>query len=456
MGFTEKKARSTSPDAHGGAPSSPIKALTAEEIRLNEERKAAAMIAAEEKRMEALRKRQQDELDRIIEREKTLAESQAKLARTEEEERKRKKLHDKKVAEEKLEEEKRRAQREAELKQLEHDEAIKRRQLARKEAEVEEKLKKQHLIREREIMKRARELDEERKQKVEEARRKTEALLKLQEDLAEQNRLKMIEREARILQQLEEKKERKRQEIESQRDASLKRIEEAIHKRVEEHVKVETLFHQKQEHAAILAKENHKLELDRLKKQAQERNERNKLRFSRLVDAYRSRNQKRQDIILRREERDQVYGRIKEERDKEISMIKFHSELKLQDKLENVERVARMNEFHRLQILQKIYTEDNKYEEIKNSRDEMLRRHNDEAKNSMIRKHEITETMEKMRMTNDFTLLDKLFASRRNKKDRHGTAGGGKYEDEDGLGATTGAGGGGGEANTKDRLAQTA
>ena len=48
--------------------------------------------------MEALRRRQQDELKRIMDREKTLAESQAKIARAEEEERRRKKAHDKKVA----------------------------------------------------------------------------------------------------------------------------------------------------------------------------------------------------------------------------------------------------------------------------------------------------------------------------------------------------------------------
>ena len=33
-----------------------------------------------------------------------------------------------------------------------------------------------------------------------------------------------------------------------------------------------------------------------------------------------------------------------------------------------------------------------------------------------MRKHEIAETMEKMRMTNDFTLLDKLFANKNKNK----------------------------------------
>jgi hypothetical protein len=432
MSFGDKKSRPVSPTNGADAP----KQLIPEEIRAAEERKAAALLEIEEKRMEALRRRQQDELNRIIERERNLADTQAKIARAEEEERRKKKLHDKKVAEEKAEEEKRRQAREEELKNMERQEAARRRALGRKEAEVAEKLKKQHLMKEREMAKRAREMDEERKRKVEEARLKTEALLKAQEDLAEQNRLKMIEREKRILQQLADKKEKKRLELEEQREKSTKRIMEAIQKRVEEHERVEQEYEERQTQAAIRAKEKHKEEMEALKKQAQQRAERNRLRFSRLVDAYRNRMDHRQDIIDRREERDQVYGRIRAERDKEIAMMKFMTDLKLQDKWENVERVARMNEFRRLQILQKIYTEDNKFEDIKNQRQEMLDKHNEEAKQAMIRKHEISDIMERMRMTNDFTLLDKLFARRNHtKEERAGTA---KIDEDDERGGTSG------------------
>lgn len=88
----------------------------------------------------------------------------------------------------------------------------------------------------RELMKQARERDEERKLKVEEARRKTELLLKAQEDVAEANRLKMMEREMRILGQLEAKKEAKKQEVQIQREAADKRIAEALEKYHELHL----------------------------------------------------------------------------------------------------------------------------------------------------------------------------------------------------------------------------
>jgi acetolactate synthase regulatory subunit len=113
-----------------------------------------------------------------------------------------------------------------------------------------------------------------------------------------------------------------------------------------------------------------------------------------------------------------VFDKIKEERDAHIAMMKFQSDLKLQDKLDNVERVARVNEFRRLQTLQKIQAQDMKYEDIQYKKTDLSKRHNEEAKHSLIRKHEISDAMEKMRMTNDYTLLDKLFDSKKNKRDK--------------------------------------
>jgi hypothetical protein len=425
IAFAEKKLRTLSPGKSGNSPDKPIDA--AEELRQAEARRAAALIEMEEKRLEALKRRQEKELSKIVEREQTMAALQQKIAKAEEEEMKKKKLHDKKVAEEKVAEEKRRQQREAELKRLEQEEAERKRELAKKEAEVEEKLKKKRLQMERQMMKEARMRDEERKQKVEEARKKTEALLKAQEELAEQNRIKMLEREHRIMQQLEEKKEKKRQEVAEQREKAAKRIAEAIDKHHNLHVTKKLEFDERQKAAEERARENFILEQEKLKKQADEREKRNKTRLNRLIDAYRQRKDHRDEIIQKREERDSVYTTIQADREKKISMMKFTTDLKLKDKLENVERVARMNEFRRLQILQKIYTEDNKHEEIYKRKEDMLRKHGEEAKQSLIRKHEISDTMERMRMTNDFTLLDKLFASKKSKKERKQ----GKGEEED-------------------------
>lgn len=376
-----------------------------------------------------------------MEREQTMAQLQQKIKRAEEEEVKKKKLHEKKVAEMKIVEEKKRAARALELKRLEQEEAEKKREMERKEQAVQDKLNKARLAMERQLAKEARERDEERKRKVEEYKKKTEALLKLQADEAEQNRLTMIEREQRIMAQLEAKKEAKREEVAQQREKAAVRIAEALEKHHVLHEAKKEEFNKKQKEAEQRAKENAIVERERLKKQAQDRDKRNDVRLHRLIDAYKTRAEHRQSIVDRRNEKDSVYDKVREEREQQIAMMKFTSDLKLHDKLENVERVARMNEFKRLQTLQKIYSEDHKYEEMKNTRHELLNKHNEEAKTALIRKHEIADAMERMRMTNDFTLLDKLFAS--------------KKKDKKNLAATAKTDEGGAGLDDDPRLAQT-
>lgn len=376
------------------------------------------MLEQEEKRIEALRRRQEKELNKIIEREQTLATLQLKIKHAEEEEIKKKKIHDRKVAEEHIQAEKKKVQRAHELKRLEAEEAEKKREIARKDAAIAEKLAKKRLQMEREMAKEARERDEERKQKVEEARRKTEALLKAQEDEAELVRIKMNEREQRIMTQLEQKKELKREEVASQREAAKKRINEALEKHHQLHQNKKDQFALRQAAAEKRAKDHATEERARLKKQADDREKRNKQRLNRLVEAYKSRAEHRKSIVDRREEREKFYGTIKSAREEEIALMKFTSDLRLRDKLDNVERVSRMNEFKRLQILQNIALQDSKYEDIQEQRAEMLRKHAEEAKNSLIRKHEISDAMDRMRMTNDFTLLDKLFASKKKKGEK--------------------------------------
>lgn len=78
---------------------------------------------------------------------------------------------------------------------------------------------------------------------------------------------------------------------------------------------------------------------------------------------------------------------------------------------------------------------------MKNTRHELLNKHNEEAKTALIRKHEIADAMERMRMTNDFTLLDKLFAS--------------KKKDKKNLAATAKTDEGGAGLDDDPRLAQT-
>lgn len=106
--------------------------------------------------------------------------------------------------------------------------------------------------------------------------------------------------------------------------------------------------------------------------------------------------------------------------------------MKKSDKQENVERVARINEFQRLQTIKMINESDLRYEAMKKQQKELMKRHNDELKYSLIRKHAISNAMDLMRVTNDYSLLDKLFNEnkRNRKKDKNKTMNG--YDENEG------------------------
>jgi hypothetical protein len=124
--------------------------------------------------------------------------------------------------------------------------------------------------------------------------------------------------------------------------------------------------------------------------------------------------------VERRREKDGVYDRVAAERAEEMRIQKFQAELKLQDKLENVERVSRVNEFRRLQTLRRIHEQNMRYDDIQHQKETLTRKHLDEVKAALTRKHEISAAMEAMRVSNDFTLLDRLYAKKNKKNERRG------------------------------------
>ena len=366
----------------------------------------------EEMRMEALKRRQEKELSKIIEKEQEKVQLQLKIKRAEEEEVKKQKEHAKKVAAAKVEEEKKQAAREVERKRKEEEEVIVRKEIARKEGEFNRKMAKIQLETEKRIKKEAIARDIERTAKIEELRKKTEAVIEVQIQLAEKNRLDMLAREARVKAQMEQKKEDKRIEVATARAKSQKRIEEALGKYEEIHAKKRRDFEERQAKALILAKENAVIEREKVKKGAEDRHKRAVTLYGRLCDAYTIRNEKRRSIINRRDEKDETFAKIAEDRFTYTKMLKFTTDLKLRDKLDNVERIARVNEYKRLQTLKKIEDANLRYDVIQARKDELNKKHRDEVKSSLTRKHQINDAMEAMRVANDFTALDKLFAKK--------------------------------------------
>jgi hypothetical protein len=413
MSFAKKKAETAQP-----GPS----AIAATEM--SDEQKSNHMIAMEEKRMLALKKRQEKEIEKMIEKETQTVELQLRLQKTEHEARQKKLEFDKKVAADKVVAAKKATQRLQERAQKEAEEVVKKKEMLKAERE-RAAIRKQKLEEElRRIEAEARVREIERAAKVEAKKKKTEAAIAAQFEKAEENRKIMMEREQRVREQIEVKKALKKEEVAKSRAAASKRIAEAVEKYQVLHEQKEAEFHERQRLAAIRAKESKVKEDEALKKQAADREKRDKIRLQRLVQSFDGRASYRQEIVKRRREKDKTFGIVAEERQQQLEMTKFRSDMTKKDKEDNVERTRRVAEFRRLQMEAKIESENKKFLETKLNKEKSYKKHVEEVKSSLTRKHQISDAMDKMRMTNDFSKLDELFkkAPRAN-----------KHEEEDGA-----------------------
>lgn len=383
--------------------------------------------------MEALKRRQEAELEKIMEREAALAELHQKIARAEKEEFKKKKAHEKAVVAAKQEAEKKAKVLAAKKASADEAEKIRRKEIERKEAAFAEKMKKIQSAEKRALEKEAKTRELERIAKMEEYAKKTEALIQQQADLAESNRIHMLEREQRVQAQMAEKKEMKRIEVAEARARAKERIAAAIQKgqAIQDDKKAE--FYTRQAKAEVLAKEQAKEARIKNKETMEVRERKAKVAFDRLVGAYEVRKQKRQDIVDHRESRQGGYERMQTIRNEKIRRDKFAASLKVQDKIENVERTARVTEFRRLQTLKRIEDDDMRFNDAKEKKRQLMLRYRAEQKKSLTRKHEIADAMEDMRVTGDTKQLDKIFSA---DKPKH-TAGPAD-DDEEGEKAATG------------------
>ena len=402
-------------------PGSPgAQAAASHAARLKEEATARsnAAMEAEVKRMEALKRRQEDEINKMIEKETQQIELQKKIHRAEEEDLKRKKEHEKNVAAAKLENQKKVIARLKERADREAEEAIRKKEIQKKEKEFEAKMAAVKAEEDARIAAEAKLRDAERAAKVEAKKKKSQAAIEAQFKLAETTRQIMQEREERVRAAMAEKKEIKRKEVAEARAAAALRIASATEKFKGIHAAKKSAFHERQASAEVRAKEKAVEDREHYKKQAEVRERKIAVRQKRLEDAFRNRAEHRASVIARRTEKDKTFGVVSAVRDEQNALKKFNQDLKLLDKRENVERIARVNEFKRLQTLKKIEKGDIKMLKIKAEKNALLQKHRDESKASLTRKHAITDAMEQMRMTNDFSKLDQLFKKKPEKKDK--------------------------------------
>mmetsp|Transcript_13092 Transcript_13092/g.17119 ORF Transcript_13092/g.17119 Transcript_13092/m.17119 type:complete len:523 (-) Transcript_13092:192-1760(-) len=374
----------------------------------------------ERMRLEAIKRRQEKELARMVQNEQELVNLHKKIARGEEEEKKRQEEHEKKVQQARLAEMERRRQRALEKKQEEELELKKRREQARRDEARERKAKEKE---EKEAAQRqldARQREEERQRKREEYLRQKEEQEKAMEELAETNRLKMLERQANVKKAMEDKKAKRHEEMLEKRRRAEKRIQDTLdnNKKQQEHKKNE--FLRRANDAAERAAEAAKNKEVEMEKQAKEREKKENEREKRLKEARDQRASRCRELMKKSRDKDESLRRVQEEKQKELMMKKIMNDLAADDRKKNVERIKRVDEFVRLQMLAKIQEQDERTDRLRRERDMLVDKRKEIARKMLLNKHRVMEAMDQMKVTNKFYAIDMDMDGKGKKKKKKG------------------------------------
>ncbi|GMI06510.1 hypothetical protein TrLO_g11817 [Triparma laevis f. longispina] len=398
----------------------------------------SSMLENEMKRFESMKRRQEKEIKRIVANEKQMGELQRKLLKAENDDAIRKKEHAKRVAALKAQALEKKRARENEKKQRDEGELARRRELAKKEAEFEiakaKRERKMEKVRAREAMER----EMERRRLLEAQAAKTAGIMKQQERMAEDSRLKMEAKARKVQENQERKRESKHKEIE---EARLK-AEQKIHTVVAMNKKIQAdkrkAFDNKQAEIARFKRENAEVVRKRTEEAAKKLADKHERQRQRQEEAQNKLFDRKQRIIKQLEDKEQFKYVVEAERAEEMAIRQLRMELKKEDKRQNVERIRRMDEFMRLQVKQKMEEDDSRTASIREQKSQLLFERRQMQHENFLRKTAVKEAMDQMKVTNKFIDIEEVLAKKAGGKSKKNGANDSWEEDSDDEGGRSG------------------
>ena len=328
----------------------------------------AKMIENDMKRFEAAKARQQKELERLVEGEMKLNELTKKLELTEAKAEERKKMHEEKVKKQKAMVVAKQEKRQQEMQIREEIELENRKKLAESEAAREKAIVEKEVEDLKMHKKRMVEYDMLARAKIEAHQKKIDSLIKVQEDLAKQSKLDMERREKQLRDAMEVAKENRAKARAIKQAKIAKRIAAAAEKNRKIQEDKRTAYEKKVAEAEILKEEKRKEEMEYIAKLIKSRSAKDAVRAGRLEDAKATLQAKKDKIVTDRLSRAEKMATEHTMRQSTKWTTKLEKDMHLQDKLENVERIRRVEEFERLKLMQKIQLDDDRSERIKQER----------------------------------------------------------------------------------------
>lgn len=378
----------------------------AEEIGEQAAEFRSKMIEDDYKRFEAAKIRQRRELERLIEGEQKMQELHEKIKATEKYTEEKAKLHaiERKKRQEVRAEKARR--REDEKKRRDEDELQRRKDLADAEAAREAEIVEKE-VRDLKMHRRmARERDIARRVKIEEHQQKMEVLIRAQEEVAKKSRSDLMRREQILVEALDRRREKLKQERIINQEKAEKRLLNAAARQKEAQEKKLRDYEERQREAVIRAEEKRKEEEEMRKKIVKAKEEKNTHRLRRLDDAKVIMQDRKVEVVEKRRARLQRMEGERTVRLHALSLKNLHADLRQQEKLENVERIRRVEEFERIKLMQKIQADDDRSERIAAERRFLKEQRLLSAHDAFLRKVQVKNAMEQMRISNKASGLE--------------------------------------------------
>jgi hypothetical protein len=382
--------------------------MTPEMLLKQQEEQSSTLIQMELQRIEKMKKRQQKELESMIQYEVTRAQVTAEMEKRIQAQKKKDELRKKKQEKRmRLMAEERRL-RELQKAALEEAEEARRQQLAKDMHEKEMAQAEENLRKAVEAKRRAREIEEEKKRKHEEHRQAVEQFFS--------------EEQMRLRQRLESMQyaEHKKQEAILRKQAELaeqQRIKrEQIEQRIEQNMNIAKLiedkkkedFLAKQEHFELIRQEHLRKQEEERQLKAQELELQEQRRQMILLEQRRLDEQKAELMLRKFETEEERVAAVKEVRDREHRLHKEKKDLRTQMKLENVHRVMRMNEYRRLNTEKKIEQTEGRVDKMLEQRHALLEERRRAAIQTKRQKEQLARMMEEVRT--NATKASKLIA----------------------------------------------
>lgn len=394
--------------------------MTPEMLLKQQEEQSSTLIQMELQRIEKMKKRQQKELESMIQvsdfpillfhragdskrlwlciqyevtRAQVAAEMEKRIQAQKKKDELRKKKQEKRM---RLMAEERRL-RELQKAAMEEAEENRRQQLAKEMHEKEMSQAEENARKAAEAKRRARELEEEKKRKHEEHRQAVEQFF--------------AEEQMRLRQRLESMQyaERKKQEAIMRKQEELaeaQRIKrEQIEQRIEQNMNIAKMIEEKKKED-FLAKQDHfeRIRQEHLRKQEEERQlkaqeqELQEQRRQMILLEQRRLDEQKAELMLRKfESEEERVAAVKEMRERENRLMKEKKDLRTQMKLENVHRVMRMNEYKRLNTEKKIEQTEDRVDKMLEQRHALLEERRKAAIQTKRQKEQLARMMEEVR-----------------------------------------------------------